>query len=151
MPARRDNHAMAKEFGSRIALDVGPQNFRTVPRSASSARLLNGRPRHCSVAIASTPGTSSNRLATERRAATTRRTVAKWRRTSAIAGSAITASPSQFGANTHTVGDSAVTPRLGKRGFAAGSLRTLAPPPVHPEPQLGIPPHIHLEYVGATL
>src|SRR3954467_8350018 len=151
MPARRDNHAMANEFGSRSALDAGPQNSRSVPRSASSARLLNGRPRHCSVATASTPGTSSNRLATERRAATTRRAVAKWRRTSAIAGSAITASPSQFGANTQTVGESAVNPRLGKDDLVAGSLRAVAPPPVHPQPQLGIPPHIHLEHVGASL
>src|SRR5436190_17498619 len=82
----------------------------------------------------STAGTIVNRLLTLARAATNRRRSAKPRFRSAIAGSAITASPSQLGAMTSN-----------------GRPSAIAPPPMHPQPQPWVPPDVHLEYVGAAL
>ena len=53
----------------------------------------------------STPGTARNTGATDGRAATSAARPEKCRRTSRIAGSAITASPSQFGASDQNASD----------------------------------------------
>src|SRR4029450_13854253 len=68
-------------------------------------------------------------------------------RTDASAGSAMTASPSQFGAR--------ITRRAGLVDISIGRPREhafhtcargdVAPAPVHPQPQLRIPAQVHLE------
>ena len=64
------------------------------PRSCDDSRPRSR------VMMESIPGTARNTEATDERAAMVSGWSEKWRRTSRIAGSAITASPSQFGATT---------------------------------------------------
>ena len=69
------------------------------------------------------------------------------RRRSPTAGSAMTASPNQFGETTSR--RSILGHAVMMRRFA-GRL-SIAPSAMHPEPQMRVPPHIHLQHVGAAL
>src|SRR5262249_51450347 len=92
--------------------------------------------------------------ATPARAATTIALDGYARRTAASAGSAITASPSQFGARTISRSMSATSLLfVAGRGEHALFRRGLdvAPAAMHPEPQAGIAAHVHFEHVGAAL
>src|SRR5687767_7803391 len=100
MPASLTIQADAKEFGKRIA--VSAATFRICSRSAVRTLPASNEPRHCTVTTSSTQGAIVYSGATAGRAATTIRAASKWRLMSAIAGSAITASPSQLGATTRT-------------------------------------------------
>src|SRR4029450_4180343 len=70
------------------------------------------------------------------------------------AGSAMTASPSQFGASTTTTPGSDIAIVFGfvaHPEIFAGQHVLIAPAPVHPQPSCRMPPHVHLEHVGAAL
>src|SRR5688500_19704296 len=97
--------------------------------------------------MSSTKGTSPKRSATERRAATTILASGNRRRRSAIAGRAMTASPSQFGARTARHRGSDIGLCIGAIVQDIGDVRGLglAPPAMHPEPQVRVTPHVHLQ------
>ena len=94
MPARPASSAAFTEFGRSSAVSK-PLPAISTPNSCHAA-TDNGTRR--STIVSSTSGTSAKSGATDARAATVIDAAGAARRTSAIAGSAITASPSQFGA-----------------------------------------------------
>ena len=134
------------------------------PSSAATAsrvptRQLDARDR------APTSVSSRKSAATAGAAAIVKCARAKCRRTAAIAGSASTASPSQFGGRTTDARTSSgVAARVIRAsrvssGAAAGNMprhrgsrRTgvVAPAPVHPEPEMRMAAHVHLEHVACT-
>src|SRR6185369_2910950 len=66
----------------------------------------------------------------------------------------MTASPSQFGASTTMPPGSDIATLfrfVAHPEIFAGQHLLIAPPPVHPQPECGMPPHVHLEHVGAAL
>src|SRR5262249_16103550 len=73
---------------------------------------------------------------------------------SATAGSAITASPNQFGATTRTVAGSGIRLRVRniprQQAFCRDEFM-IAPPTMHPQPHPGMTPNVHLEDVGTPL
>src|SRR5471032_2034582 len=87
MPARQAIHAVLKELVSSSAASNDP---------AFSAAFIPGVPSR--ITTSSTPDTNPKSGATDGRAAMAMRAAGHARRASAIAGSAMTASPSQFGA-----------------------------------------------------
>src|SRR4051812_48952570 len=88
MPARRASRAVLNELVSRSAASYACARSRAVAVAAPSATTCL------------TPATSEYNGAIDARAATSITAPGRARRTSASAGSAITASPSQFGAKT---------------------------------------------------
>src|SRR5688500_17667225 len=148
------SHAEPNELGSSNAASARAAASRSM--SARHGPRRSGPPPPRSVTTSSTPGTSWNNAATDARAATDSRAPANRRRTSAMAGSAITASPSQFGATTRRREISGIGFRLGlavvHRQRRAGERRiAVAPAAMHPQPELGMTPYVHLEHVGAAL
>src|SRR5262249_54096350 len=105
-------------------------------------------------------GTSLKSGAMEGRAATVIVVSGEARWTSAIAGSAITASPSQFGARTTrcVTGSrlqffSSLAVALNRRKHARRAVGrpVLSPAPMHPQPEIGPAADLHLEHVRTTL
>src|SRR5258708_26033727 len=141
MCARYAVHAEWNEFGSSKAASYGASFGLSVTLAPMSS---------------STSGTSEKSGAIAGRAATVIAASGIARRRSAIAGSAMTASPSQFGATISirfTIVDS-LGIALGSRKHARRSRarrRAVSPAAVHPEPEVRMAPHVHFEYVGAPL
>src|SRR5688572_24686574 len=143
MPARLAAHADPNEFvnstmrSNAPALSVAMSAVRTGDTSCSSLKIA-------STDAGPTIVTSSS---------------ANTRRNAAIAGSAITASPSQFGARRAIripyprqplFGDLFSARRREHAGHRRNIRRKVAPAAVHPEPEIGITAHVHLEHVGAA-
>ena len=98
MPALLTSHADANEFGSRTLTSA--RKDRSFTTSACRLARDHNRPDHSSTTTSSASGVIAKRPATDFRAATSRRERGKCRRRSPMAGSAMTASPSQFGETT---------------------------------------------------
>src|SRR5713226_4510278 len=120
MRARYAASADRNEFGSRSAASGGAGVVLPTPCTSVYSGAMWG----CAATVIAASGHS--------------------RRTSAIAGSAMTASPSQFGATIRRLFNSPWSFVLGP-----GSIFH-APAPMHPEPEIGTPADVHLEHVGAA-
>ena len=145
--ARRASHAAANEFGSSSATSAPSRAARATSRrsapSCTAAHATRARRPRRRRAPAEECATDAPRRHDER-------APGNLRRTSSIAGSAITASPSQFGARSRHAGPTAVSSRsadiLADRGLAQSRHRRC----IHSQSS-GCSPDVPLEHARCTL
>ena len=172
-PAGRSHNPTAEECRSACAVHAEPKGIRQQQDRVEAAVPQSLRPRPAARRPGPrcwpTPVSSSNIGAIDGSAATARRRRGNAARTATTAGSAITASPSQFGMRTTMRAGARLSAFIDlvhrlpfvRHGILPGGARehpshlfadrNVAPSAMHPEPLFRIAANVHLEHVGAAL